>query len=290
LKAQQFHRCQIEITPSHKKKYPGFNEVIGDEEHKIIVLSKKDESDAIYTFMAPTKEIYEEAMAKFEVAAKEYDEEKPEHGFDFDEPDIIDFPEDAGIFGAIIHYLLLPFKAFIHYTLPDVRHYESDPDKMLSMAWINVLGCLVHLIIMSYVMVRSLETLGGLLNIPNAIMGVTFSAAGTSLPNYVASQVAARQGFGNQAVSNAFGSNIFNILVGLGLPWTLYIGFVTKGEPYYGMADDGVVTSIIILAVVLLAFIVLTLSSNYVLLGWHGKVYAAMYVVYVGYEIGQLYV
>mmetsp|Transcript_46813 Transcript_46813/g.54713 ORF Transcript_46813/g.54713 Transcript_46813/m.54713 type:complete len:109 (+) Transcript_46813:505-831(+) len=35
---------------SKEKNYPGFNEVIGDEEHKIIVLSKKDESDAICTF------------------------------------------------------------------------------------------------------------------------------------------------------------------------------------------------------------------------------------------------
>jgi Ca2+/Na+ antiporter len=35
---------------------------------------------------------------------------------------------------------------------------------------------------------------------------------GTSLPNYVASKVAAEQGFGNQAVSNAFGRWV---LVGL---------------------------------------------------------------------------
>ena len=41
------------------------------------------------------------------------------------------------------------------------------------------------------------------LDIPDAIIGVTVSAAGTSLPNYVASAVAARRGFGDMAVSNA---------------------------------------------------------------------------------------
>lgn len=48
----------------------------------------------------------------------------------------------------------------------------------------------------SYAMVRSLEELADLMNIPDAVVGVTVSAAGTSLPNYVASKVAAQQGFG----------------------------------------------------------------------------------------------
>ena len=45
-------------------------------------------------------------------------------------------------------------------------------------------------------MVASLEALADLLDIPDAVVGVTVSAAGTSLPNYVASKVAAENGFG----------------------------------------------------------------------------------------------
>ena len=45
-------------------------------------------------------------------------------------------------------------------------------------------------------MVASLEHLAALLDIPDAVVGVTVSAAGTSLPNYVASKVAAQKGFG----------------------------------------------------------------------------------------------
>ena len=60
---------------------------------------------------------------------------------------------------------------------------------------------------------RSLHFVSALLDIPDAVIGVTVSAAGTSLPNYVASKVAAEKGSGNMAVSNAFGSNTFNIMV-----------------------------------------------------------------------------
>jgi len=50
-----------------------------------------------------------------------------------------------------------------------------------------------------------------------------FAAAGTSFPNVFASMVVARQGMGNAAISNALGGNVFNIFIGLGLPWIFYI-------------------------------------------------------------------
>jgi Ca2+/Na+ antiporter len=48
-------------------------------------------------------------------------------------------------------------------------------------------------------MVTSLESLADQIGISDEVMGVTLSAAGTSLPAYIASRVAAERGFGNQA-------------------------------------------------------------------------------------------
>eukprot|EP00662_Eupelagonemidae_sp_cell21_P038481 gene38481-63535_t len=59
------------------------------------------------------------------------------------------------------------------------------------------------------------------MGISELVMGLTVSAAGTSFPNVFASMLVARQGLGNMAISNAFGSNVFNIFVGLGFPWFL---------------------------------------------------------------------
>jgi Ca2+/Na+ antiporter len=51
----------------------------------------------------------------------------------------------------------------------------------------------------------------------------------------------------NMAVSNASGSNTFNIVIGLGLPWVLYTNFVTGFEPYHGLRDEGITESVVIL-------------------------------------------
>jgi Ca2+/Na+ antiporter len=92
---------------------------------------------------------------------------------------------------------------------------------------------------------------------------------------------------GDQAVSNAFGSNIFNILVGLGLPWLLYTSFGTGFEPYDELRNDDILESIVILAVVLLVFVLLMWMSGYILYRWHGTLFVVMYIAYLGLVVGQ---
>lgn len=90
------------------------------------------------------------------------------------------------------------------------------------------------------------------------------------------------------AVSNAFGSNTFNIMVGLGLPWVLYIasnGFV----PYHQLHDEGITASVIILGTVLAIFVVLVVPTGLVLYKWHGILFIILYIAYLAYAIGQVY-
>ena len=53
---------------------------------------------------------------------------------------------------------------------------------------------------------------GFAMGIPDTIMGLTFLAAGTSVPDTIASVLVAKQGMGDMAVSNSIGSNVFDIL------------------------------------------------------------------------------
>ena len=101
--------------------------------------------------------------------------------------------------------------------------------------------------------------------------------------------MAAENGFGNQAVSNAFGSNTFNIMVGLGLPWVLYTSFGTGFEPYTGLKDEGILESIIILFVVLLIFLILMLMTNFVIHKWHGYLFILLYIAYLTLAIVPVY-
>nr|XP_054522208.1 sodium/potassium/calcium exchanger 4 isoform X3 [Pan troglodytes] len=84
--------------------------------------------------------------------------------------------------------------------------------------------------VFSYIMVWLVTIIGYTLGIPDVIMGITFLAAGTSVPDCMASLIVARQGLGDMAVSNTIGSNVFDILVGLGVPWGLQTMVVNYGS------------------------------------------------------------
>ena len=71
-------------------------------------------------------------------------------------------------------------------------------------------------------MVDWAEVVGNTIGVPSDIMGLTILAAGTSVPDLLSSVIVARRGQGDMAVSSSVGSNIFDILVGLPIPWILY--------------------------------------------------------------------
>lgn len=213
---------------------------------------------------------------------------KGHHDEHEDRGSLIAFPTHSPEWQILLYFVLLPLRYAMHITIPDVKVPQRDGalDKT-SRAYLATIQCLLWLTIGSYAMVSSLESLATLMKVPDSVVGVTVSAAGTSLPNYIASKIAAEKGLGNQAISNAFGSNTFNILVGLGLPWTLYTSFVTGFEPYSDLRNDDIIESIVILAIVLLVFVVLMAMSDYVLYRWHGHLFAVMYTSYLGLVVFQ---
>jgi solute carrier family 24 (sodium/potassium/calcium exchanger), member 4 len=80
----------------------------------------------------------------------------------------------------------------------------------ISMIWISFY---------SYFMVWMITIIGYTLGIPDTVMGLTFVAAGVSVPDALSSIAVIKEGYGDMAVSNAVGSNVFDILICLGLPW-----------------------------------------------------------------------
>ncbi len=92
---------------------------------------------------------------------------------------------------------------------------------------INFLISIVLIAALSWALVESAVVISVALNIPKYIVGLTVLAFGTSVPDMISSLIVARQGRGGMAVSNALGSNIFDILIGLGLPW-LVLMFMEK--------------------------------------------------------------
>ncbi|XP_018546835.1 sodium/potassium/calcium exchanger 3 isoform X2 [Lates calcarifer] len=110
--------------------------------------------------------------------------------------------------------------------------------------------------VFSYLMVWMVTIISFTLDIPDYIMGITFLAAGTSVPDCMASLIVARQGMGDMAVSNSIGSNIFDILLGLGFPWALRTLVVDHGSSV-SINNKGLVYSVVLL----LASVFLTVMS-----------------------------
>merc|ERR1719231_288841 len=135
----------------------------------------------------------------------EDDDEKKEDEEEDDE-------DDSPIAKAVARPLNLIFEV----TIPNCSLAHNKNKYLLtffaSIIWIGVL---------SYFMVTWASKLGCIWKIHPAIMGVTVLAAGTSVPDAIGSLLVARDGQGDMAVSNAIGSNVFDILLGLGLPWLM---------------------------------------------------------------------
>ncbi|XP_051500308.1 sodium/potassium/calcium exchanger 4-like [Myxocyprinus asiaticus] len=134
-----------------------------------------------------------------------------------------------------------PLLLILYFTIPNCAKSRWEKYFMLSFVLSTV-----WIAVFSYLMVWMVTIVGYTLGIPDVIMGITFLAAGTSVPDCIASLIVARQGLGDMAVSNTIGSNVFDILVGLGVPWALQTMAVNYGSVVM-INSRGLVYSVVLL-------------------------------------------
>ncbi|XP_055018437.1 sodium/potassium/calcium exchanger 3-like [Boleophthalmus pectinirostris] len=140
------------------------------------------------------------------------EDEEEEEG----EGPFVPFQCPGGVLNKFKWLLAWPLSLIFYFTIPNCSSPRWENYFMLSF-----LSSTMWIAGLSYIMVWMVTVIGFTLGIPDVIMGITFLAAGTSVPDCMASLIVARQGMGDMAVSNSIGSNVFDILVGLGLPWAL---------------------------------------------------------------------
>ena len=80
-----------------------------------------------------------------------------------------------------------------------------------------VISGLIAIVLGAHWLVEGATVIARALGISELIIGLTIVALGTSLPELAASIIAARHGHRDIAVGNVVGSNIINIVVGLGI-------------------------------------------------------------------------
>jgi len=166
-----------------------------------------------------------------------------------------------------------PLHAVLHYTIPDVK---EKPHLFLG----TFFSSITWTAIFSYLMVWMVTLIGYTFGIPDSIMGITFLAAGTSVPDAYASIHVAKLGQADMAVSNSIGSNVFDILVGLALPWFVEATIVEPGT-VSTINSQGLVYAVILLFLSLVATIILFHYHKCTLNPKLGQMMLATYAVFI---------
>jgi len=201
-------------------------------------------------------------------------EEEAEHAATLS--DLLEYPSDSGVGGQFWYIFSLPFALAFWATIPDTRRYNRGSMKwaivsfLMSIAWIGVISvCLVDWATL----------VGNHFKIPIVVMGFTVLAAGTSIPDLLSSVIVAKRGYGDMAVSSSIGSNIFDILVGLPVPWMLYCLIKGKNEVSVGAGDLAI--SILVLIAMLIAVVVTIILSDWKMSQRLGYSMFGLYIVFM---------
>lgn len=175
------------------------------------------------------------------------------------------------------------FAVFIAFMLYTVRSAKKDKDSgnedevkempvWRAVAFL-VLG-LACLIVGSNLFVDGATIVASLLGVSEAVIGLTVVAGGTSLPELATSVVAARKGQCAIAMGNVIGSNVFNILMILGI--------------------TGMIHPMSIIGITRLDFIMMQLSiillwifsfTKYTVARWEGGLLVALFLAYMAWLV-----
>ncbi|XP_062318376.1 sodium/potassium/calcium exchanger 1 isoform X2 [Osmerus eperlanus] len=177
-------------------------------------------------------------------------EDKEDNEDENDEPLSLEWPETPR--KQATYLFLLPIIFPLWLTVPDVRNPKSK--KFFAMTF---LGSIAWIAVFSYLMVWWAHQVGETIGISEEIMGLTILAAGTSIPDLITSVIVARKGLGDMAVSSSVGSNIFDITVGLPVPWLMYSSF--HGFAPVQVSSNGLFCAIVLLFLMLL-FVIISIA------------------------------
>lgn len=174
--------------------------------------------------------------------------------------------------------LLAGFVLFMFYTFSVAKKspaQDTSDDKSVIPIWKSLFFVVIGLfclVVGSDLFVSSASSVAEHLGVSQSIIGLTIVAGGTSLPELATSVVAAYKGQSAIAIGNVIGSNVFNILLILGMTAVIcpmQIGGITIVD-----------LSMMLLSVILVWFFSYT---RFTVEKWEGAVLTLSYVAYTGW-------
>ncbi|KAL0277178.1 UNVERIFIED_CONTAM: hypothetical protein PYX00_004544 [Menopon gallinae] len=199
-----------------------------------------------------------------------------EHGTVFGP--LFEWPYEQSCWQQIIWVAVWPMRIIFFVSIPDCERPKYK--KWFALTFIM---CIIWIGSLSYVVAWMITIIGDTLKIPDSVMGITFLAAGTSVPEAVSSVIVAKQGHGSMGISNSIGSNTFDILLCLGLPWLIKSSFlpINPGRHFVGINSRGLEYSAISLLSSLLLLYATFYTNKFKLDRKVGQICLLMYAVFL---------
>jgi sodium/potassium/calcium exchanger 6 len=170
-----------------------------------------------------------------------------------------------GTIVAITVYLFTKFE-----EIPKYHSVFGYLGFVVSVAWIYG---------MANEVVDLLQAIGIMLDLSDAILGLTVLAWGNSLGDLIANVSMARQGFPRMGISACFGGPLLNLLLGIGLPYTILLASNGESLPLEYSRMVTLLYSTITLS--LISTVLILLVNNFETKRYHGLFLITVYMTYV---------
>lgn len=192
--------------------------------------------------------------------------------------------------GLIIFYVI--YIVYLFTTMPkqDLQVQQEIKEKEYDVkgkkAWAYLILSVLGMSITCYGLTLAVEQIGILMDIPLIFTAIVLAAAASSVPDTVISLKDARRGNYDDSVSNALGSNIFDIAIAHGLPlflYTMIFGNVIMTAETTAQSIELRVGLLILTAISLPLYI---FNKK---LGFKGGLYLiGLYAIFILYIVGQV--
>lgn len=175
--------------------------------------------------------------------------------------------------------LLVIFAAFLFWMIKSAQKAREaggeDEEYKIRPVWqciVFIVGGAAAIAVGGDLVVDSASKIADSFGMSANLIGLTIVAFGTSLPELVTSVVAARKHEVDMALGNVIGSNIFNILLVLGVAAAIH-------PMAFKMENIIDIFVLVVMSIIVLCFA----WSGKKLVRWEGAVMLALYAAYVGY-------
>lgn len=186
---------------------------------------------------------------------------------------------DGGIDRLDAALLFILFAVFMFVTVKYGKNEGTEAKTTaapLGKAALLLVVGLVCLILGSNLFVDNASFIASTLGVSDAVIGLTIVAGGTSLPELATSMVSAKKGNSDIAIGNVIGSNVFNIL--------MIIGVTGLVKPMHIKGITSLDLIVMLASMLLLWFFCRT---TYKVKRWEGAVLAISYIAYIAWLIAQ---